>query len=167
MQSNIQQQIESTFAFKSLGAMVTNLWGVAFVLGSVAAFLFVVMGGVLWITAGGDKGKVEAAKERITQGLVGLAILAVSWAVALLVQQFLGLSILGGGSGGGGSGGSGTCDGYANNTTQCRNQDCQFYTCTNGTWGLATGRQPESTCMANRSGGCYGNNSGFDPNATP
>lgn len=132
--------------------------------GAVAAFLFIVLGGVLWITAGGDKGKVEQARERITQGIIGLAILAVSWAIALLVQRFLGLNILGGASGGGG-GGNGTCDGYPNGRTQCRNQNCQFYTCNNGSWGPA-GMQPEPTCMANRSGGCYGANSGFDPNAT-
>ena len=165
MNSDIGSQISGTFFYQNIGHLVTNLWGVAFVVGAVAAFLFIVLGGVLWITAGGDKGKVEEARERITQGMIGLAILAVSWAVALLVQRFLGLNILGGSGSGGTGGGSGTCDGYANGVTQCRNQDCHFYHCNNGTWEVTA--QTEPTCMDNPSGGCYGANSGFDPNATP
>jgi hypothetical protein len=169
MQSNIggAPQLTGLFKFTSLGNLVSNLWGVAFSIGAIAAFLFMGLGAITWITGGGEKAKVEEAKERITQGMVGLGILAVSYAVALLVQQFLGLNVFGGGSGGsGGGGGTGTCDGYANGVTQCRNQDCRFYHCNNGTWEL-TNQTPEPICMGNRSQGCYGVNPGFDPNATP
>ena len=172
MQSNIaaQPQFAGLFKFTTLGNMVSNLWGVAFMVGAAVAFVFVAMGALEWITGGGDKGKVEEAKNRITQGMVGLAILAVSWAVALVVQRFLGLNILVGGSGStggtGGTGGTGTCDGWAvAGSTHCRNQDCMSYTCTSASCWTAAGG-PEPTCAANRSAGCYGVNSGFDASAT-
>ena len=176
-ESHIGEEISSTFAFKELGPFVSSLWGAALVLGTIAAFLFFVIGAVLWITAGGDKGKTEQAKERITQSIIGLTILALTWVVSLLVQQFLGLNILSGGSGGGGGGGGGNisafcranpsrcCDGWADpGTTHCRNQNCGFYYCNNGTWQGPNGTEPK--CMQKPSAGCYGVNSGFDPNAT-
>jgi hypothetical protein len=156
--------LNGVFKFTSLGNLVSNLWGVAFSIGALAAFLFIGLGAVTWITGGGEKAKVEEAKERITQGIIGLAILAVSWAVALIVQQFLGLNVFGGGSGGTGGGGGGTVACTAT-SPQCRNQDCHFYTCTNGQWVYTS--QTEPICVSNPSQGCYGVNPGFDPNATP
>jgi hypothetical protein len=55
-----------------------------------------VLGGIFWITAGGDKGKIEEARERITGAVIGLAIVASSWAVFLLLNHFFGLSLVGG-----------------------------------------------------------------------
>lgn len=153
MPSDIEAIIGTTFGFKTIGSLFSNLWGVAFTIGALAAFLFIILGAIIWITGGGEKAKVEEAKDRITQGIVGLGILAVSWAVALLVQQFLGLNIFGGGSGAPTGGGPGTCDGYANGTTQCRNQDCLFYHCNNGTWEV-TNQAPEPICNQYHLG-CY------------
>ncbi len=153
-QSNIDQGIKDTFAYKDLGSLASRLWGVAFTIGAIAAFLYTVLGAVNWITGGGDKGKVEEAKNRITQGMFGLAILAVTWAVALLVQRFLGLNILGGGSGGGGGGiGVGCqminnkCDGWAEiGPTKHWNQDnCHIYICTPNCWHDTGEIQPNCT----------------------
>ncbi len=158
MNSNIEEILRGnkTFGYTELGPLVSNLWGVAFTIGAVAAFLYTVLGAVNWITGGGDKGKVEEAKNRITQGMLGLAILAVTWAVALLVQRFLGLNILRGGSGGGG--GPYPCEASQKNLTQCRNQDCQFYKCDGSTW-IPQGTY-EPICQSDPSKGCYGVNQG-------
>lgn len=155
MGSNIGAEISSTFGFQSIGSLFTNLWGVAFTIGALAAFLYIILGAITWITGGGEKAKVEEAKERITQGIVGLAILAVSWAVALLVQQFLGLNIFGGGGGTGGGtpGGVGCqmvnnkCDGWADiGPTEHWNQDnCHIYICTASCWRDTGKIQPGCT----------------------
>jgi hypothetical protein len=47
------------------------------------------MGGIEWITSGGDKGKTESARNKITAAVIGLVILAASWAILGLVLQFL------------------------------------------------------------------------------
>lgn len=143
MPSDIAGELGNTFGYTTIGGLVSNIWGVMFSIGAIAAFLFIGIGALTWITGGGDKGKVEEAKNRITQGVIGLSILAVSWAVALLVQRFLGLNIFGGNGGGGGGGGNNcqySCEGQvAKDTTQCRNQDCQFYKCDGKCW------QPQGT----------------------
>lgn len=65
----------------------------------VAALLFfflLVLGGIRWITSGGDKGQTEAARNQITAALVGLVIVFAAWAIVQLVETFFGISILSG-----------------------------------------------------------------------
>lgn len=47
-------------------------------------------GGIQWITSGGDKGKAEEARNKITAAIIGLIIVAASYAVINLVVNFLG-----------------------------------------------------------------------------
>jgi hypothetical protein len=59
------------------------------------AFLFMlILGGVSYITSGGDKGKTEAARGKITAALIGLVIVFAAWAVVNLVSTFFGVNIL-------------------------------------------------------------------------
>ena len=63
----------------------------------IAALLvlfYLIWGGIEWITAGGDKGKVEKARNRITQAIIGLIVLAASTAILSLVQGFLGVTLI-------------------------------------------------------------------------
>jgi amino acid transporter len=76
-----------------LGSYVSNIVGVALSVAALAAFIFLVFGGIQWITAGSDKGKVEEARSRITNAIIGLAIVAASWAIFLLVDHFFGIGI--------------------------------------------------------------------------
>jgi hypothetical protein len=54
------------------------------------------LGGIKYITAGGDKGKVEEAKTSITHAITGLTIVAASWAIFLVLNHFFGLGMVGG-----------------------------------------------------------------------
>jgi hypothetical protein len=78
-----------------LGAYLSKFIGVALILASVIAFGYLVLSGVYWITAGGDEKKIEMAKERITGAIIGLGIVASSWALFLVLDYFFGLGIAG------------------------------------------------------------------------
>jgi len=54
----------------------------AVTLGSLAVLIYFILGAINWITAGGDKGKIEKAQQRIIQAFIGLALLV--FAVAIL-----------------------------------------------------------------------------------
>ena len=60
----------------------------------VLAFFMLLIGGVQWITAGGDKEAVEKARKRITQALIGLAIVFSIFAIIYLVESIFGIPIL-------------------------------------------------------------------------
>jgi len=63
---------------------------VAFVL----AFIFLLIGGIRWITAGGDEKAVAGARGMITAALIGLVIVLVSYAIIRLVEIFFGFDII-------------------------------------------------------------------------
>ncbi len=67
--------------------MIKNIITLVFVVAAVITFAYLIYGAISWITSGGDKSKVEAARNRITSAVIGLLILAATWAIFLLVMQ--------------------------------------------------------------------------------
>jgi hypothetical protein len=65
------------------------------IIAAVVFFFILVIGGVRWITSGGDKANTEAARGQITAALVGLVIVFAAWAIIQLIQTFFGVTILG------------------------------------------------------------------------
>jgi hypothetical protein len=84
------------FQIEDLGLFVSKVVGFALIIAAILVFVYLVWGGIQWITSGGDKGKTEEARNRITAALVGLAIVAAAWAVIQLVSYFFGIDVFGG-----------------------------------------------------------------------
>lgn len=79
-----------------IGKLISSAVSVVIIVAGILAFAFLVIGGIEWLTSGGDKAKTEVARNRITAALVGLAIIAASWALMQLVSYFFGIDVLGG-----------------------------------------------------------------------
>lgn len=73
--------------FSNVLVMLTIVAGLAFT-------LFFLLGGLNWITAGGDKGKIDKAKGMMTNGAIGLIIIALSYSIAWIVGKAIGIDIL-------------------------------------------------------------------------
>lgn len=86
----------SNIKISSVGKLVSSLVGVLLIVSALLAFFYLIMGGISWITSGGDKAAMESARNKITHAIVGLIIVGAAWAVMILVQQFLGVQIIGG-----------------------------------------------------------------------
>ena len=80
--------------FGDFPKMIEAILNIVLVIGIIAVLLYLIWGGLEWITSGGDKGKTESARNKITAAVVGLIILISAWAIVMFVQQLLGLSIL-------------------------------------------------------------------------
>lgn len=79
-----------------VGMLISALVGVLLILAALMAFFFLILGGIQWITSGGDKAGMEAARNKITHAIVGLIIVGAAWAIMILIQNFLGVTIIGG-----------------------------------------------------------------------
>jgi hypothetical protein len=79
----------------SIGQLISAVVGVLLILSALIAFFYLIMGGISWITSGGDKAAMESARNKITHAIVGLIIVGAAWAVMILLQQFLGITIIG------------------------------------------------------------------------
>jgi uncharacterized membrane protein len=64
------------------------------VVAALVAFVFLIIGGIRWVTSGGDKEKTARAQQTLTAALVGLVIVFASWAIIKLIETFFGIEIL-------------------------------------------------------------------------
>lgn len=77
----------------ALGKIISSLIGAFLIIAFVLALIYLLTGGLAWITSEGDKQNLEKARQKITQAIVGLVIVASAYAIFKLVGQFLGLDI--------------------------------------------------------------------------
>lgn len=71
-----------------------TIWRALIVVGALAVLFNLVNGAIEWVTAGGDAGKVKHAREKMTQAIVGMILLAGSFAIVAFIGQIFGLNIL-------------------------------------------------------------------------
>ena len=75
------------------GNLIPAILSLLFVIGIVAFVFYLIMGGIQWITAGGDKGKLEVAKQHLTQAMIGITILLSFFAILNLTECFFGIGL--------------------------------------------------------------------------
>jgi hypothetical protein len=74
---------------RDIRATIASIINVAMGLLGIIAVVIILIGGFQWMTAGGNEENVEKAKQRIIQGVIGLAIILASWAIARFVLESL------------------------------------------------------------------------------
>lgn len=78
---------------KAIGQFISNILTMAFIAAGLMTTFSLLTGGLQWITSGGDKAGIEAARNKIIHSLVGLIIVVSSWAlITQVIFPFLGLS---------------------------------------------------------------------------
>lgn len=80
--------------YRDLGIFVTNVLTLAFGIAILVVLVMLIWGAFEWITSGGDKEAVGKARNRIINALIGLAVLAIAYALTRVAGQFLGFNIL-------------------------------------------------------------------------
>lgn len=78
------QQGEDTIA--KIMAVIIRVF---FIIGSIAVLLYLLIGGLQWITAGGDKNALENARNHITSAFIGIVIIAGSFAIIMFLGNLL------------------------------------------------------------------------------
>ncbi len=76
--------------FPSIGNFITNTLTIAFLVALLVVLAMLIWGAFEWITSGGGREAVGKARGRIINALIGLAVLAIAFALARVAAQFLG-----------------------------------------------------------------------------
>lgn len=76
--------------YNDLGVFITNALNLIFILAILMVLVMLVWGAFEWITSGGDKESVGKARGKIINALIGMAVLAVAFALFRAAGQFLG-----------------------------------------------------------------------------
>lgn len=74
--------------------IVSALIGVLTLFAGLWFLIKVITAGYQWIAAGGDGKQVQAAREQITNSMIGLMIVVIAWVIVGLMGELLGLNIL-------------------------------------------------------------------------
>lgn len=76
------------------GNLISSWWGTAFVAAGVIFILYLFWGGLEWGMAGDSEDRVKGAKSKIQNALLGLGLMAASWAIVRAAETLFGMSIL-------------------------------------------------------------------------
>ena len=76
---------------KGPGAIIRNSIIAVLVIATLISLFFLIRGGITWIMSGGDKGKVDAARQMLVASVVGLIVSFLAFFILSLVLQLFGL----------------------------------------------------------------------------
>ncbi len=76
-----------------IGVFVGWVLTLVMVIAILLVLLYLVLGGIEWITSGGEKGKTEAARNKITAAVIGIIILASAYALASFVAYIFNFNL--------------------------------------------------------------------------
>ena len=94
METNIEQQANALIPINTdVGSYASHIVSAIMLVAGLATFLYLILGGIQWVSSGGSKDKLQEAKDKITNAIIGLAVVAVAWAIYLLVDYFFGIGI--------------------------------------------------------------------------
>jgi hypothetical protein len=72
------------FIIKAVGAVIEA----GLILATILAFIYLLLGGIKWITSAGDKQGLQNAKGTVTYALVGLILAFMSFAIIRFISTF-------------------------------------------------------------------------------
>jgi hypothetical protein len=84
---------DGTKALMSITNIVSSIIGFMTVLAGIWFIFMFLIGGYTWMTSMGDKHKLEEARNRIVNALIGLVIIVAGWGILALAGQFFGWDI--------------------------------------------------------------------------
>ena len=90
----LQDILKSEGGTGFLQRLLPNLIGLFLVIGVIIFFFYMLIGAIQWISSGGDKGRVEGARGKITNAIIGLIVLLSTFAIITLIEGFFGINIL-------------------------------------------------------------------------
>ena len=88
IKTTIEKTIEKKLPNHDFGENnVTNIFNTAYAFAGIVAVAFIVYGGVQYITANGDPGKITKAKRTILYAVIGLVVVLLAAAITFFVTQ--------------------------------------------------------------------------------
>ena len=93
----VNPQIDSRIAdlggWNFLQLTIPRFITLGFIIAAVLFFFVFVIGGIQWITSGGDKGAIEDAKKKIVNAITGLVVLLLLYFIIAIINYFFGTSL--------------------------------------------------------------------------
>ncbi len=93
----IEQNVDPDFTtIRSLtpSMILTTLLNLLLQLAGVFSFIFLLIGGIQWILAGGDKDAIEKARRKVVQALIGLVIVFSAYSFLFALRTLFNINLI-------------------------------------------------------------------------
>jgi hypothetical protein len=77
----------------NIGNVISGVITILLIAAAIIALFFLIWGGIRWITSGGDKSKVDSARQTIIASIIGLIISLLAFFIITLVLGLFNLSL--------------------------------------------------------------------------
>jgi hypothetical protein len=77
-----------------IAELIGKLLNLAFMVGGLILIIMIIVSGIQWMLAGGDKQAIASAQGRLASAIIGFVILASTYAVVSLVGHILNVEFL-------------------------------------------------------------------------
>jgi hypothetical protein len=77
-----------------IASVINAVLSFVMVISALLVLMYLIWGAFEWLTSGGDKGKIDSARQKMTAAVVGLIIVSASYAILIVVIRFLGFTNL-------------------------------------------------------------------------
>lgn len=81
-------------ALSTMELIISSMLGLLTALGGIFFIYTFLQGALSWISAGGDSGKIQKARDQMIQGAIGLIILVAAYAIIGVIGTVVGIDIL-------------------------------------------------------------------------
>ncbi len=90
----IPKQASSSNQADVFARYIAIIWKTMVIFGGLAVLIYLVWGALNWILAGSNAERLTKAKDEMFNGIFGLVILVLSYAIVSLISRVTGLEIL-------------------------------------------------------------------------
>ena len=84
---------ETPAKIQDLTIIIQRILNIAVRLAGIAAFIMLIVGGLQYMTAGGDPKKTQAAGSTLTYAIFGLVAVIAAWFILLFIEKFTGVKV--------------------------------------------------------------------------
>ena len=77
---------ENAGVITSINSLISGGVTLILIVAGLVAFVYLLLGGIKWITSGGDSAQVEAARNQVIHAMIGIIVVLAAWGLIMLIQ---------------------------------------------------------------------------------
>ena len=78
--------------YQHIGGILGAILNVVFYVGIALSIIFLIIGGIQYMTAGGDETKIAGARGQITNAILGFVVVIVAFSVRAIIKNLIGVT---------------------------------------------------------------------------
>jgi len=79
--------------YQSIGGILGAILNVVFYVGIALSIVFLIIGGIKYMTAGGDETKIAEARGQVTNAIIGFVVVIIAFSMKAIIKSLIGVDV--------------------------------------------------------------------------